>query len=307
MDKIKTIINTNDELIYFIAGTIAFLFLLVVFFLFRCHFLKKRNSQLTSENIRLMEDNKIIKEVETMKSDFITTVAHQIRTPLTRIKWSIQTVMNGEAGKVTTEQKNILQTGYQANQSMVNIINNLLESAKAESTYLGYDFQDEFLEPVVSNVVNNFKPVANQKKINLEFLTSEKTLPAVKMDPGKIGLALENLLDNALTYTPEGGKISVIVENFGDCARVSVKDTGIGIPKDALDKMFTRFFRAKNAVSIKTEGSGLGLYITKNIIMMHGGEIWVESKEKEGTTFYFTIPFLGESPGRNVEEFISNI
>jgi len=305
----KDIHITIDDIkiIYTVAAIFLTLLLVLIISLFRSHKFKKENSRLNSENIRLLEDNKTIKEVETMKSEFITTVAHQIRTPLTRIKWAIQTVLNGETGKITAEQKDILTTGYEANEKMVDIVNNLTESAKTEATYFGYNFQDLFLEPVVAKAVNDFTPVANHKKITLEFLTSQKNLPAMRMDPEKISLAIGNLLDNALSYTPENGKITVLLENFGDCARVSVKDTGIGIPQDSIDKLFTRFFRAKNAVSVKTEGSGLGLYIVKNIIMMHGGEVWAESKEGEGTTFFFTIPFLGESPGRNVEEFVKEI
>lgn len=302
------IVISDIKIIYTVAGFFAFLILSAVFLLIRTHLLKKENENLTSDNVRLMEENSTIKEVETMKSEFITTVAHQLRTPLTRVKWAIQTVLNSELGKINNEQKDALQTGYQANQNIVNIINNLLESAKTESTYLGYNFQEMFLEPVIAKTLSDFNSVADQRKINLEFLSSQqKTLPAVKMDPEKISLALGNLIDNALVYTPPGGKITVILENFGDCAKVSVKDTGIGVPKDSLDKLFTRFFRAKNAVSVKTEGSGLGLYIVKNIIMMHGGEIWAESKEGEGTTFSFTIPFLGESAGRNVEKFIKSV
>lgn len=306
MSGINIFIN-DIKIIYTIGGIFAFLFLSVLILLIRGHLLKKENKNLVSDNVRLLEENNTIKEVETMKSEFITTVAHQLRTPLTRVKWAIQTVFNSELGKVNNEQKDALRTGYEANQNIINIVNNLLESAKTEATYLGYNFQQVFLEPVIAKTVNDFNSVANQKKINLEFLTSQKTLPAVKIDPEKISLALGNLIDNALAYTPPEGKITVILENFGDCAKVSVKDTGIGIPRDSMDKLFTRFFRAKNAVSVKTEGSGLGLYIAKNIIMMHGGEIWAESKESEGTTFYFTIPFIGESAGRNVEEFIKNV
>ncbi len=306
MKNIHIIID-DIKIIYIVAGIFLTLFLVLIVSFFRSYRLEKENSRLNSENIRLLEDNKTIKEVETMKSEFITTIAHQIRTPLTRIKWAIQAILSGEAGKITAEQKDILVTGYEANQKMVDIVNNLIESAKTEAAYFGYNFQNLFLESVVVKVINDFAPVASHKKITLEFLTSQKNLPAMRMDPERISLVIGNLLDNALNYTPEGGKVTVFLENFGDCVKVSVKDTGIGVPKDSLDKLFTRFFRAKNAVSVKTEGSGLGLYITKNIIMMHGGEIWVESKEGEGTTFYFTIPFLGESAGRNVEKFIESI
>jgi len=122
---------------------------------------------------------------------------------------------------------------------------------------------------------------------------------AVKVDQAKMELALSNLVDNALDYTPEGGAVKIILEKMGNYAKVSVKDSGIGIPKEEAANLFTRFYRAKNAVRIKTEGTGLGLYITKNIIEAHGGKIWVESpaspsqggEENKGTTFLFTVPF----------------
>ncbi len=306
LKNIKIIIDEPNEMITLIG--ITFFFLMVfLFFILRILKVRKDNNQLVSENIRLLEDNRTFKEVEKMKSEFITTVAHQVRTPMTRIKWAMQNILSEEPGKINKEQREILKTGYDAGLSMINIINNLLESEKTESTYFGYNFQDVSLEGVASEAINNFLPVAKTKGITIEFLSTKDDIPPVRIDPDKIRLAIGNLIDNAISYTPRAGKITVMVENLGDYAKVSVKDTGIGVPKDAKDKLFTRFFRAKNAVSVKTEGSGLGLYITKNIIMMHGGDIWVESEEGKGTTFLFTVPLVPDNTKQNVEKFIEEI
>ncbi|MBI4691854.1 MAG: HAMP domain-containing histidine kinase [Candidatus Terrybacteria bacterium] len=256
--------------------------------------LKKKNNFLTKENLRLLNESKSFKKLEKVKADFITTVAHQLRTPLTRVKWSFQSVISGDAGKISKEQKDNLQTGYEANETMVKLINDLLNIDKLEDSYFGYNFENVSLEKIISETVQNFLFMAKKKKVELEFYVPKESVPEVMLDQNKIGMVISNLIDNAINYTPEGGKIDVTMEKLGDCVMVKVKDTGIGIPKDDIDKIFTRFFRAKNAVRVKTEGSGLGVYIAKNIIEAHGGKMGVESEEGKGTTFYFTIPFQKE-------------
>jgi two-component system sensor histidine kinase VicK len=116
-------------------------------------------------------------------------------------------------------------------------------------------------------------------------------LPKIRFDSERIKLALQNLVDNAIAYTPSGGKVEVSLKRKKNCVEVAVKDTGVGIPKEQASRVFSKFFRGSNVVKLDTEGTGLGLYITKNIIEKHGGKIWFESKEGKGTTFYFTLPF----------------
>jgi signal transduction histidine kinase len=132
------------------------------------------------------------------------------------------------------------------------------------------------------------------KRKNLEFTFNKpQELPKVNVDVEKISLAIQNLLDNAIRYTPSGGKITVSLETKGNYIEFSIKDTGIGIPKTQQERIFTKFFRGSNALKTETEGSGLGLFIVKNIIEAHGGKIWFESEEGKGTTFYFTLPVAG--------------
>lgn len=278
--------NFNLSLIFY-----PVLLIIIVFFVFVFLKIKKEKNTLIVENLHLKEDQEKYKKVEKLKEEFITTVAHQIRTPLTRVKWAIQTVMNGDVGKINNDQKEALYVGYEANDRIVGLVNDLINVDKLEDGYSGYNFENTLLENVISKVVREFNPLAKQKKIKLDFLSMPEPLSEVSIDAYKIGLALSNLIDNAIAYTPEGGKIEVILKSLGDSAIVSVKDTGIGIPKEELSKVFTRFFRAKNAVRVRTDGSGLGLYIAKKIIEGHSGKTWVESEENKGTTFNFTVPF----------------
>lgn len=275
----------NAVILFFILIILLGLFIVIIFRL------KKKNSFLATENLRLLKESKSFKKLEKVKSEFITTVAHQLRTPLTRVKWSFQSIISGDEGKIGKEQKEILQTGYEANETMVKLINDLLNIDKLEDSYFGYNFESASLEKIISKTVQSLSFMAKKKKIKLEFYVSQENVPEVMLDPNKISMVISNLIDNAINYTPENGKVDVILEKLGDCVIVKVKDTGIGIPQEDLSKIFTRFFRAKNAVRMKTEGSGLGVYIAKNIVEAHGGKMGVESPEGKGTTFYFTIPY----------------
>jgi two-component system sensor histidine kinase ResE len=274
---------------FFIFGGILSAAVVVLFFLLKRKI--KQNNLLKDDNTRLIEESKKSKELEKVKADFITTVAHQLRTPLTKIKWAITAIMSGEAGKINAEQKAILRNGVEANDMMIKLVNDLMDIDKTGDTYFGYNFESIPLGSLIVKVMRDFSFVASQKKINIEFFSGEEAMPEAKIDPAKLELALGNLLDNAINYTSEGGSIKIVLEKMGDYAKVSVEDSGIGIPKDEIVSLFTRFFRAKNAVRVKTEGTGLGLYIARNIIEAHGGKIWAESEEGKGAKFYFTVPF----------------
>ncbi|MEW5907688.1 MAG: HAMP domain-containing sensor histidine kinase [Patescibacteria group bacterium] len=300
------ILNLNKSVLLTVLAVLLIFLSLLIFKIIK---LKKQNSSLELEKLKSEKSAKEFIETERMKTEFITTVAHQLRTPLTKIKWALQSVINGDVGNVNDTQKEILHTAFDANDKMVEVVNSLLNVEKSEDAYFGYKFAKLPIENIVMDAVRKFSFVAKQKKINLEFYSPEEQLPEVEADAYKLGMVLENLLDNALNYTPEGGNVRVTLENFGSSARVSVKDTGIGIPKDDLYRLFMRFFRAKNAISIKTEGTGLGLYVSKNIIEAHGGKIWAESDEGKGTTFYFTIPFAIElmEPEAMIQDFVKKI
>jgi signal transduction histidine kinase len=152
---------------------------------------------------------------------------------------------------------------------------------------------------IIESVVENGKDDIKRKGLTLEFKKSNSRVPRVMMDAEKIKLVIQNLLENAVRYTPSGGKIVISVGADKEKIEFQIADNGIGIAKDQQSKIFTKFFRGSNVMRVETEGSGLGLFVSKNIIEAHGGQVWFESKEGEGSVFHFTLPVKKE-----LEEFL---
>jgi len=146
------------------------------------------------------------------------------------------------------------------------------------------------LEDLVHSIVKPFRRRIKKRNIKFEIRKPKEKIPKVKVDSEKIRLAIFNLIDNAIRYTKDGGRVIIRLSHSKQVVEFSISDSGIGIPKSQQARIFTKFFRGTNAVKTQTEGTGLGLFITKNIIEAHGGKIWFESKEGKGTTFYFTLP-----------------
>jgi len=216
-----------------------------------------------------------------------------LRTPLSAIKWTLKMILDGDLGSLTKEQREFLEKTYQSNERIINLINDLLNVTRIEEGRYIYKPQTTEILPIIESLLKSYEGMIQKKNLTLELKKPPK-LPKVKVDIEKISLAIQNLLENAIIYNVPNGKIEITLEDKGEEIQISVKDTGIGIPKDQQQRMFTKFFRGSNAMKIDTEGSGLGLFITKNIIDAHGGKIWFESEEGKGTTFYFTLPTVGK-------------
>jgi len=232
------------------------------------------------------------KMVEKIKSEFVSLAAHQLRTPLSAIKWTLKMLLDGDLGEITEEQRDFIEKTYQSNERMIGLINDLLDITRIEEgRYLSKPVLASF-EEIVTSVLDFCQQEIIRKEINLELEKPQIKLPQASMDVEKIKLVVQNLIENAIKYTPLGGKITVSVGYREDKKEIifSVKDTGVGIPKDQQSRVFTKFFRGANVMRMETEGSGLGLFISKNIIEAHGGKIWFESKEGQGTTFYMVLP-----------------
>ena len=232
------------------------------------------------------------KRIETMKSEFVSIAAHQLRTPLSAIKWTMKILMEGDFGKLNKEQLELLEKTYISNERMVHLINDLLNVARIEEGKYLHKPEITHIEEIIKPLFTSYKIEIEKRKINFELNLPEEITPTIEADTEKMTLVIENLLDNALKYTPQGGKVSLSVKYEATLRQiqVAVSDSGVGIPKDQQDRLFTKFFRAGNVVRMDTEGSGLGLFISKNIIMAHGGDIWFDSQEGKGSTFYFSLP-----------------
>jgi len=237
------------------------------------------------------------KLVERMKTEFVSLAAHQLRTPLSAIKWTLKMLLDGDLGKITKEQKEFLDGTYKSNERMIALINDLLNVTRIEEGRYLYKPILTDIEDLINSIVNSHKERAKERNLILEFRKPQKKLPKVMLDVEKMSIAIINLLNNAIRYTPSGsgGKVTISLRQAKKGIEFSIKDTGVGIPKAQQKRVFTKFFRGVNVIKMETEGTGLGLFIAKNIIEAHKGKIWFESKEGRGTTFYFTIPLKRKS------------
>lgn len=239
------------------------------------------------------------KVIERMKTEFVSLAAHQLRTPLSAIKWTLRMFLDGDLGEITKEQREYVEKIYKSNERMITLINNLLNVTRIEEGRFLYKPVLTNIESIVQFVINSYKEEIKRRKLKFQFKKPERKLPRVILDVEKMRLAIQNLLDNAIRYTRPGGEVTVSLELGKKEIKFSIKDTGVGIPKDQQERVFTKFFRGANVMRMATEGTGLGLFIVKNIIEAHRGKIWFESEEGRGTTFYFTIPVKEE-----FEEFL---
>jgi PAS domain S-box-containing protein len=237
------------------------------------------------------------KLVEKIKTEFVSLAAHQLRTPLSAIKWIIKMFLDGDLGRISKEQKEFLEDAYKSNERMIELVNNLLDVSRIEEGRYIFKPSLSSLEEIIQERVAYYQPEAQKKGLKLEFKKPKKAVPKIMLDREKIMVAIDNLIRNGLKYTLRKGRVTISLKGGPEEAEVSVQDTGVGIPQDQQKRIFTKFFRASNVVRMDTTGSGLGLYIVKNIIEAHGGRIWFQSEEGKGTTFYFTLPINQKSGG----------
>ncbi len=238
----------------------------------------------------LKESREREKLIERMKTEFVSLAAHQLRTPLSAIKWALRMVLDEESKNINQEQRELLERTYQSNERMIDLINDLLNVARIEEGRFLYEPADASPEEIADSVIDSLKEKAESRNIKLVFRKPASPLPFVKMDKEKINIALTNLITNAINYTHRDGEITVELLSDAKSVKFRVQDNGVGIPKEEQNRIFTKFFRASNVVKMDTSGTGLGMFITKNIVEAHGGKIWFESEENKGTTFHFTLP-----------------
>jgi len=238
--------------------------------------------------LKIIQDLSREKFIAESKSEFLTVAAHQLRTPLTAIKWNFETIA-GETAEAAVKEN--AQKGVELSDRMIKIVNDLLEAARIEEGKFGYQFEETSLTEFLKAVVGRAGLVAEEYGIKVLFTPPSKNY-RVKIDKGRLEIALQNILDNAIRYNIKNGSVTVETEEAGrgKFIKINVRDTGIGIPEDELQKIFTKFHRGRNVVALEPNGSGLGLYITRNIIKSHGGEIGVSSALGRGTEFWFTLP-----------------
>ena len=230
------------------------------------------------------------KGIDKAKTEFVSLASHQLRTPLSTVNWYSEMLLTGDVGAISSEQKIYLEEIYKGNQRMVDLVNTLLDVSRIELGTFDGESKPTNIVALVESVIEEQKLQIDEKKLKLKCVIADH-IPLIQVDPKLIRMVIQNLLSNSVKYTPERGKISILLA-LDDKKNIVIKisDTGYGIPNGQQDKIFTKLFRADNVVGKDTEGTGLGLYIAKSIVDQAGGSLWFESEENKGTTFNLLLP-----------------
>ena len=230
------------------------------------------------------------KKLEEMKLDFVSMAAHELRTPLTSLKGYLSVFIQDSKVGLTPDQQMFLSRMNIAASQLSSLVENLLSVSRIERGIFTVNAAPVDWVGHINKSIEEFQDRAKDKKIQLDFVLPNGPIDKVAVDTLRITEVLSNLLANAIAYTQSGGSVTVFLEQKGNEIVTHVKDTGQGIPKDALPHLFTKFFRVSGPLESGSKGTGLGLYISKSIVELHRGKIWVESEEGHGSTFSFSLP-----------------
>jgi signal transduction histidine kinase len=237
----------------------------------------------------LQQTNEKLKELDETKDEFISLASHQLRTPLTSVKGYLSMLLEGDAGKVTKQQQQFINQAFLSSQRMVYLISDLLNVSRLKTGKFVIEKKEVLLSDVVESEISQLKEMAAAKSLKLLF-KKPKDFPVIMLDETKIRQVIVNFIDNAIYYTPSGGAINVTLEKVGSSISFKVVDSGIGVPKEEQHKLFVKFYRAPNAKKARPDGTGLGLFMAKKVIVAQGGALLFSSTEGKGSTFGFTFP-----------------
>lgn len=270
--------------------------------------LRQEKENLERVNLELKISNKKIVEAEKMHKKYVSIAIHELQSPVTEARWTLEMLKNGAVGKISEKQKKFLENLYLSNLRLKDMVDELREISRIDEERFSMKITRCSLEELIDRVLIGFSTEIKSKGLKFLWSKPKKPQPKVIADCSRIVQVLENILSNAVKFTPKKGRIEVIlkgtaliapqkiVKKYGlrqkseEYLQCSVQDTGMGIPPKEQEKMFSRFFRASNAEKAEIKGTGLGMYITKQIIDRLSGAIWFESEEERGTTFHFTLP-----------------
>lgn len=227
---------------------------------------------------------------EEIRGEFLRIVSHQFRTPLTGLKWALELVLTEYAHEVSDTVRKLLVEARRKNDLLMSLVDRLIVVGQVEQGELSFQWTLGDIGRLLVEVVGRHENQASQKNVTLHFQKNLAPLPIVRLDAEKVSMVLDNLIYNAIKFTPAGGHINVRVYRDGEGVTVAVRDTGVGVPRDQTPLIFSKFFWARNVALHMHDGLGVGLYICRAIIEAHGGRIEADSEEGQGSEFRVFLP-----------------
>lgn len=278
--------------IFYSQTTMQFIVRIVLFFVFfaisvilaetiNSEVERKEELEIANEKLRKLDD---------AKSEFVSIASHQLRTPLTAIKGLSTLILEGDYGKINKEMEDAVEDIFQSNERLMGLVDNLLNVSRIEAGRINLNFEKTDIEKLCRDIMDTFIIKAKEKKIKLEFKKSEQSIPRISIDKSTFTEGISNIIDNAVKYTEKGGVIVKIAKKGGS-VQIVISDTGIGMPEEYMQKIFSKFSRGANAKKQDIAGTGLGLFVAKSMIENNRGSIYVESGgENKGSRFIIEIP-----------------
>lgn len=278
---IKALNTLSDELIIAVQNALA------------VHEIREINATLqqriANATKELRSKNAILLQLDKIKDEFISMASHQLRTPLTSVKGYLSMVIEGDAGKITPSQKQLLDQAFMSSENMVHLINDFLNVSRIQAGKFIIDKTPVDLSLLVEQEINSLRPNAEVRGMKFEY-KRPKNFPIIDLDDGKTRQVVMNFADNAIYYSHDNSTITISLSVEGDEAVFTVKDTGIGVPVKEREHLFSKFYRASNAKVQRPDGTGVGIFLAKKVIDTQGGHIIFESTEGKGSTFGFRLP-----------------
>lgn len=230
-------------------------------------------------------------EANRLKSEFVSIVSHQLRSPLSNLRWALELLMSGRLGKIEEQQLDYFRILKDNSSRMGELVKDLLIVSRIEQGRMSFKTQEVSLTSLIQDLISISAPFARASNVGIKF-EPKNNLPKIFSDPSQLKLIIENLLDNAIRYIKEKGEVKISLIKKDSSLYFEIKDDGVGIPREDQKYIFQKFFRSSNILKYKTQGTGLGLYIAKSLVERIGGKIGFKSEENKGSTFWFTLPIF---------------
>jgi signal transduction histidine kinase len=266
------------------------------------HQLAAYQAELRQAEFKMNQLKEQLSQGEKLKAEFVATMSHELRTPLNVVLGFGSLLADEAFGELNPDQSEACQKIMESSERLATLINDLLDWSRLEASTLEFNMAQVDVARLAHDVIEDMRPLADRKELQLQ-LEIEGTLPTIKADPDRIEQVLKHLLDNAVKFTPNGGSVGLrawhLPEN--DAIGIDVWDTGIGIPPDAMHKLFTRFYQVDSSNTRLYGGTGIGLSLVKELVHRHGGEVTVDSKVNKGSTFHVLLPIAGPPEGYEME------